>query len=237
MALSTPANISALPSSVTPDVTTGLDTDLIAVYDYLKDIAADVNAEITTLNTAIDAAAPVGSMKLLGTSTIPTGWLLCNDQAVSRTTYADLFAAIGTAYGVGNGSTTFNVPDLVGRIPVGRDSGDTDFDVLGELGGAKTHTLVTGELPAHTHSEGSLVTASDNHTHTFSGKGDAATTHSHNQTNTAATGGTGDATNGTVTTGSDSHTHAITGSTSSVGSDTAHNNVQPYQVVNYIIKT
>jgi microcystin-dependent protein len=52
-------------------------------------------------------------------STAPTGWLLCNGAAVSRTTYSDLFAVISTTYGTGNGSTTFNVPDLQRRFPLG----------------------------------------------------------------------------------------------------------------------
>jgi hypothetical protein len=71
--------------------------------------------------------------------------------AVSRTTYSDLFALIGTTYGAGNGSTTFNVPNLKGRVPVGLDGSQTEFDALGEAGGEKAHVLTIGEMPAHTH--------------------------------------------------------------------------------------
>ena len=65
---------------------------------------------------------PVGAMLPFGGTTEPANWLFARGQAVSRTTYATLFAAIGTAFGAGNGSTTFNVPDLRGRVPVGKDN-------------------------------------------------------------------------------------------------------------------
>lgn len=74
-------------------------------------------------------------------STEPVGALLCDGSAVSRTTYAALFAIIGTTYGAGNGSTTFNLPNLKGRVPVGRDAAQAEFDMLGETGGSKTVTL------------------------------------------------------------------------------------------------
>src|SRR5680860_685671 len=80
-------------------------------------------------------------------STAPTGYLLEDGSAVSRTTYADLFTAIGTTYGVGNGSTTFNLPDSRGRVAVNKSS-DTEFDTIGE----KVHTLTSAEMPSHTHS-------------------------------------------------------------------------------------
>jgi microcystin-dependent protein len=79
----------------------------------------------------------------------PTGWLLCDGSAVSRTTYAGLFAILSTTYGVGDGSTTFNLPDLRGRFPVGKNAGT--FSALGGTGGEETHTLTVPEMPAHTH--------------------------------------------------------------------------------------
>jgi microcystin-dependent protein len=75
-----------------------------------------------------------------GTGAVPSGWLLADGSAVSRTLYADLFAAIGTQYGVGDNSTTFNLPNYKGRFVVGQDAAQTEFDVLGENGGTKTHT-------------------------------------------------------------------------------------------------
>ena len=87
------------------------------------------NADITLLNTAlqdiedlklcIDDPAPVGFIGLWGEDTLPSGWLLCNGAAVSRSTYAKLFTRIGTKYGAGDGSTTFNLPDFRDRYPIG----------------------------------------------------------------------------------------------------------------------
>jgi len=84
---------------------------------------------------------PVGSIILYPGASAPTGYLICDGAAISRTTYSDLYAVIGTVYGIGNGSTTFNLPNLKGRVPVGLNSAETEFDALGETGGAKTHTL------------------------------------------------------------------------------------------------
>ena len=94
---------------------------------------------------------PIGSIAQFGGKTAPTNWLFCNGQAVSRETYKELFSVIGTTYGDGDGSTTFNVPDFIGRVPVGLDKEDTDFDTLGETGGEKTHKLTISEMPAHKH--------------------------------------------------------------------------------------
>lgn len=82
---------------------------------------------------------PAGSIMAWGTNTPPANWLLADGSAVSRSVYSSLFAVIGTQYGTGDGSTTFNLPDLRGRVPVGKNGADTSFDVLGETGGAKTH--------------------------------------------------------------------------------------------------
>lgn len=101
------------------------------------------------------------------TNTPPPGFLEETGQAVSRTTYSGLFAEISTQYGSGDGSTTFNVPDSRGRVIIGVDgsaeritSASTNggnADTLGGTGGAQTHTLVTAEMPAHTHTIGSPV--------------------------------------------------------------------------------
>jgi microcystin-dependent protein len=94
---------------------------------------------------------PAGSIIQWSSNTAPANWLVCDGAAVSRATFSSLFAVIGTTYGVGNGSTTFNLPDLRGRVAVGRDGSQTEFDVLGETGGAKTHTLTINEMPSHEH--------------------------------------------------------------------------------------
>ena len=86
------------------------------------------------------SGAITGEGKLWFADSPPTGWLLCDGANVSRTTYADLFAVIGTTYGPGDGSTTFNVPDMSGRVPVGR-SGFAPFDPLGTQVGNIDSTL------------------------------------------------------------------------------------------------
>ena len=101
-----------------------------------------------------------------------------------------------------------------GRVPVGLDSGDVDFDTLEETGGAKTHTLVTSEIPSHTHG------SSGSHSHTITG-GDSGT----GTTTEPLFTTTGNSTRSGSTTGTGAHEHT------SVGSDGAHNNVQPYIVV------
>ena len=158
-------------------------------------------------------------------STAPSGWLLCYGQAVSRTTYADLFSALGTTYGTGDGSTTFNLPDLRGRVIAGQDdmggtsadrltnqTGGLNGDTLGATGGAETHTLTEAQMPAHTHSAGTYEVQGQ------SGSGG----------DSGATVGTGDG---------NAFDPAVSGTSGSAGSGAAHNNVQPTIILNYIIKT
>jgi len=87
-----------------------------------------------------------------GGATAPAGWLLCDGSAVSRTTYAALFAAIGVLHGVGDGSTTFNLPDCRGRATVGAGSGPgLTARGIGAKGGEENHVLTTAEMPVHSH--------------------------------------------------------------------------------------
>lgn len=86
-------------------------------------------------------------------STIPSGFLAEDGSAVSRTTYADLFAVIGTTFGAGNGSTTFNLPDSRGRVGVNLSVGDSDFGTIGQKVGSKTHIMTLAELPSHSHAQ------------------------------------------------------------------------------------
>lgn len=151
---------------------------------------------------------PAGMVVPFAGATAPTGWLLCDGSAVSRTTYATLYAAIGVTYGLGNLLTTFNLPDMRGRVAAGKDNmGGTSANrlvnalsggTLGATGGAERHTLSVSEMPAHTHSIG------------ISGNGGGGTT------------------NGGAST---------LGQTGSQGGGASHNNTQPTMVLNYIIKT
>ena len=162
-------------------------------------------------------ALPTGAVLPFAGASAPSGHLLCFGQAISRSTYSDLFTAIGTVYGVGDGSTTFNIPDLRGRVVAGQDdmggtsanrltdqSGGVDGDVLGDTGGAETHTLTVAQLAAHTHSTYDLWAQH---------AGNPQSPPPYEVQNT--TGGT----------------------TGSTGGNSAHNNVQPTIILNYIIKT
>jgi microcystin-dependent protein len=179
-------------------------------------ITITTNAGTDSVTIAASASGfPAGMVAPYAGTTEPSGWLFCYGQAVSRATYADLFTAISTTYGVGDGSTTFNLPDLRGRVVAGQDdmggvsanrltnqSGGLNGDTLGATGGAETHTLTTAEMPAHTHS---------------------VTTYSSAGGNTGIQRYSGSSGSGQDTT--------------SAGSGGAHNNVQPTIILNYIIKT
>lgn len=167
----------------------------------------------------------------------PSGWLLSYGQAISRSTYSDLFSAIGTTYGVGDGSTTFNVPDFRGRTIAGQDdmggvsanrltnqSGGLNGDTLGAAGGSETHTLTEAELASHTHflvKDGTYNGGSWGLSSTLPiREGVPNDTPDNHQYILKSGTGTADV-----------------GLSSATGSGTAHNNVQPTIILNYIIKT
>ena len=244
---------------------------------------------LADLATALqEFLVPTGAINMWGTTTAPTGWLICDGTAVSRTTYATLFAVISTTYGVGDNSTTFNLPNLKGKVAVGRDSADASFDTMGELGGAKTHTLTSAEsgVPAHAHANTATFTGTaashnhtqDSHNHTQNAHGHNQNAHNHGgsvgtgeflyrdgsystgfnswvgNTYLAITwnGGTASATATNIAnTATNIATTATNQSTSitpagtvamnntnntAANASSAHNNLQPYIVLNYIIK-
>lgn len=146
-------------------------------------------------------SVPTGAIMQWPTNTPPTGWYLLDGQAVSRTgATAGLYTLFSTTYGAGNGSSTFNLPNTKGKVVVGRDAAQSEFDALGETGGAKTHTLTTAEMPTHSHGLTQVYTAPG-------GTGVAGVTYTSTSDTTGPAGGGG-----------------------------AHNNLQPYLVLNYIIK-
>lgn len=173
-------------------------------------------------------------------NTAPAGWLLCDGSAISRTTYAELFGNISTLWGTGDGSTTFNLPDLRGRIPVGKDNmGGTAANritsggsgiigtTVGATGGAETHTLSTAQIPSHSHSGSTSNAGSHSHSMT----GGIGSINSPNPYIDGADLGSGYT---LYTNGVGDHSHSFT--TNNAGSDNAHNNTQPSAIVNYIIK-
>jgi microcystin-dependent protein len=130
----------------------------------------------TTATFAAGVGLPVGMITPFAGATAPTGWFLCSGQAVSRTTYASLFAVISTTYGVGDGSTTFNLPDLRGRTVAGIDNmGGTDagrLDIANSSGtvvGSQYVTLTSAQsgVPAHSHANtlGSNSVSTPGHQH------------------------------------------------------------------------
>ena len=154
---------------------------------------------------------PIGAVIEWDSDTIPTNWLLLNGQAVSRTTYSELFALYGTRYGAGDGSTTFNLPNRKTRVPVGKDSSDTDFATLGKKGGEKTHTLTIDEMPSHNHGF-------------ENGNGTSISP------TTMRDGGVNDL---SQSTGNRTYDYLIGSKT---GGSQPHNNLQPYFVTNFIVK-
>ncbi|HRQ87098.1 MAG TPA: tail fiber protein, partial [Candidatus Saccharibacteria bacterium] len=173
------------------------------------------------------AGIPVGTSLDGYWTSAPEGFLLEDGSAVSRTTYANLFNVIGTTFGNGDGSTTFNLPDSRGRVAVNKST-DTEFDSLGEKNGAKTVTLTEAQMPSHTHT----------------GTTNSAGNHSHSIPNCASCGGSGGvyaetwagaySSRSLNTNSAGSHTHSFT--TASAGSDQAHPNIQPSIVVLRVIK-
>lgn len=188
-------------------------------YPDSSDVAGGDKITATQYNNLrSDALGISGEIKMYGGSAAPTGWMICDGSAISRTTYATLYGVIGTKYGAGNGSSTFNIPDLEGRVPVGLDSTITDFNDRGKTGGSKTHQLTEAELAKHHHGIAQEV---------------------------AAGGGT-DGREVDYSTGKQNNTTYIEEFTHANGTypyikenggDAAHENMPPYVIVNYIIKT
>lgn len=207
-------------------------------------IGVAVNGAMVAEFSATGFGIPAGAILDWGGALAPTGWLVCDGRAISRATYAALFAAIGATYGAGDNSTTFNLPDFRGRTSVAPDNlGGTDANRLTHLGGARLvpgsgvgsgqHVLSQAEIPAITPT----------------GSTDAVGNHQHPafQNDNAFSAGSGGAApfvlqaNGTATQGAGgvtgpggAHSHSIT--MNPIGGGLAHNNVQPALVVSKIIK-
>lgn len=162
---------------------------------------------------------PVGAQIPFGGGSVPSGWLLCDGSAVSRTTYADLFAVIGTSYGAGDGSKTFNLPDKRGRVSVGKNSSDTDFATIGKDGGAKTVKLETKHMPSHTHELSKEF-------------GDGMV----GMRNANGAGDGWDVYVGNSNTGQKYRRLSTLYGLLSTGGGEAHSNLQPYETDNWIIK-
>lgn len=190
------------------------------------------------LSADVSSAVPAGTVLVTARSSAPTGYLLCDGASVSRSTYSDLFSAIGTTYGSVD-SNTFNVPDLRGRVVAGRDdmggsaanritSNQSNSDdaitgtTLGDTGGDEVQDLQETHLPAHTHSVSSISIRGNSPLHDGSvvvnGLRQVSVSDAGQNTTTQNTSG-----------------HSIT--LANTGSGTAVNNMQPTMILNYMIKT
>jgi microcystin-dependent protein len=136
-----------------PKVVTALSQLIAAVNDVDSDQIQDGAIALVDLATAIQQMLPkTGDLKLTAYGTADDGWLVCDGALVSRATYAPLFAKIGTAYGAGDGSTNFALPDLRGRVPVGLGT-HASVDALGDNDG----TAVANRTPQHWHDADNLT--------------------------------------------------------------------------------
>lgn len=217
-------------------------------------------------SSALNLFTPIGSIVQYAASAEPAGWKLCNGQALSIATYPELYNLLtdsGTVFRFGANPTsgTFLLPNLKGRLPIGFDDTQTEFDVVGETGGAKV--ISEGNLPAHKHAAGTLAAdsastgitipdsvagvANGNHSHLIATDLlTSAVTHGHGGDGGKIAGGTSStpAGTGSYTVGIDgqhghqivdpAHSHTISGSTANTGSGNVF--LPPYLVVNYLIK-
>ncbi len=185
------------------------------------DNASTARTNLGLGTAAIESAAslsPTGGVQAYAGSSSPTGWLICDGSAVSRTTYSDLFSVVSTTYGVGDGSTTFNLPDISGRVIAGKEStaslltsagSGVDGATLGSTGGSQTHQLDENEMPIHDHDTSDRY---DTTSRNMADTGSGVSVRLNNITTLART-------------------------VTSAGGDLAHQNTQPTIVLNYIIKT
>jgi microcystin-dependent protein len=221
----------------------------------------------TNVQSIVAANIPSGSIWDFAGTSAPTGWLICDGSAVSRTTYATLFGIIDTTYGAGNGSTTFNLPDARGRTSIGVGQGSSLTNrLLAGTGGEETHILTSGEMPSHNHG---ISDPGHNHSQNAHGHGITDPSHWHwvvnyynNGQGLVAGNGGSDAGNWSfidsandssfaaqfiaspATTGISVNAATATNnsnttgiSTTNSGSGSAHNNMQPFIAFNKIIKT
>jgi microcystin-dependent protein len=205
----------------------------ITTYTEPFDAAPAVDGSVDA-KWASSTLVPIGIVLPYGGGAAPTGWLLCDGSAQSRSAFAALWGVIGTTFGSGDGSTTFNVPNLTARVPIGPGGGR----VAGQSGGVETVALTTAELPAHSHG----VTDPGHGHDIYNWFAGAAVNGSPSDVQKANQWG--------INTGPNfvnpAHEYQVkTGQGNSIGtgisiqntgSGTAHTNMQPYLVMNYIIK-
>lgn len=188
-----------------------------ATDSELADIRARVADLIDQFGGGCTMIAPGQIIMFAGDST-PDGWLNCDGAEVSRSTYAALFTAIGTAFGVGDGTTTFNLPDFKSRLPVGTGAGGgLSTRAMADTGGEEAHVLTVTELASHGHSD-------SGHFHS---------THTH-LAGVALTPGELPV---ALPEAPSEATSSGNANIQATGGDSAHNTMPPFLAVTFIIKT
>lgn len=127
----------------TPVSAVGIDADGKLVKGSLSDTESGASIEVP-IGASLEWTGPVEK--------IPLNFLLMNGQEISRTVYSEYFALVGTTYGAGNGTTTFNIPNKNGRTGRGYDPNNSKFNAIGKTGGEETHQMSVSEMPSHNHS-------------------------------------------------------------------------------------
>lgn len=189
---------------------------------------------VKKLLTNMLRTTPVGEVIAYAGASVPTGWLRCDGSAVSRTTYAKLFAVIGTTFGTGDGSTTFNLPDLAGRVPLGYSSGHS----LGSKGGSEY-------IQQHSHSftNPTINSTSGTHKHDVIAKYTSKKLTVGTGTYQTRSDGTSTVTNGSVYMasgqGGHGHTYSANGSVGNINntglSTGSSGNMMPFLTISYLI--
>lgn len=207
-------------------------------------VGIDNSAVTTSHDYKIRIYNPIGEITMWSTNTAPTGWLLCDGTPANRSTYSalhSLMQAAGYPYGAGDGSTTFGIPNLQGKFPVGKDASDIAFDAIGETGGSKVANLAAGNLPAHTHivNDNTVDRVTRLTAHTANGFATGIQPATMGGGLLAGTAGFGfsNTTEGMAVSHETEHTHTIS---SSGGNGTATGNafniIPPYIALNFIIR-
>lgn len=152
--LEQPADVSTLRSELANEQPTTNGAAIVGFYDDVNSNPTTVADQLNYLTDLVVASTPTGSLLDFAGTSAPTGFLLCDGTAISRVTYDDLFDVIGTTWGIGDGSTTFNVPDFRRRVAMGSGGSGTATigNAVGNTGGGETETLTSPlQLPSHSH--------------------------------------------------------------------------------------